>query len=52
LPDETSVIWWLAWHPDGKRLAVARENGDISIWNLPEVEAAIAEAGLAHEPEP
>jgi YD repeat-containing protein len=47
LPDETGVIWWLAWHPDGRRLAVTRENGDISIWNLPEVEAAIAEVGLA-----
>ena len=47
LPEETGVIWWLAWHPDGRQLAVARENGDISIWNLPEVEAAIAQAGLA-----
>jgi|GEM_PF-4569303 WD40 repeat protein len=47
LPDDTGVIWWLAWHPDGRRLAVARESGDISVWNLPEVEAAIAEAGLA-----
>ncbi len=47
LPDEPIVIWWLAWHPDGRRLAVGRENGDISIWNLPEVEAAIARAGLA-----
>ncbi|MCW5559409.1 MAG: hypothetical protein KIT22_16470, partial [Verrucomicrobiae bacterium] len=47
LPDETGVVWWLAWHPDGRRLAVTRENGDISIWNLPEVEAAIAQAGLA-----
>lgn len=47
LPDDTSVIWWLAWHPDARRLAVARENGDISLWHLPEVEAAIAEAGLA-----
>jgi len=33
--------------PDACRLAVTRENGDISIWNLPEVEAAIAQAGLA-----
>lgn len=47
LPDETSVIWWLAWHPDGRRLAITRDNGDISIWNLTEVEAALVEAGLA-----
>ncbi len=33
-------------HPDGRHLAVTRENGDISVWNLPEMEAAIAQAGL------
>jgi WD40 repeat protein len=47
LPDDASPIWWLAWHPDGRQLAVARGDGDISLWNLNEVEAVLAEVGLA-----
>ena len=27
LPDEPSAIWWLAWHPGGRRLAVTRDGG-------------------------
>ena len=47
LPDEPGVVWWLAWHPEGRRLVVARENGDISLWDLAAVEAALSVAGLA-----
>jgi WD40 repeat protein/predicted Ser/Thr protein kinase len=47
LPDETGSIWWLAWHPDNRHLAVSRGNGEISLWNLAEVEAVLAKAGLA-----
>jgi WD40 repeat protein len=47
LPDEGGSIWWLAWHPDNRHLAVARGDGDISVWNLAVVESALAEAGLA-----
>jgi WD40 repeat protein len=47
LPDETGSVWWLAWHPDGRHLAVSRGNGEISLWNLAEVEAVLAKAGLA-----
>ena len=47
LPDDQGSIWWLAWHPDGRHLAVARGNGDISLWNLTEVEAVLAQVGLA-----
>jgi YD repeat-containing protein len=47
LPDEAGAVWWLAWHPDGRRLAIARENGDISLWNLNAVEEALSEAKLA-----
>jgi len=47
LPDEMGSIWWLAWHPDNRRLAMSRSNGDISLWNLTAVEAVLAEAGLA-----
>jgi WD40 repeat protein len=47
LPDDAGPVWWLAWHPDGRQLAVARGDGDISLWILPEVEKVLAEAGLA-----
>ena len=46
LPDHAVSIWCLAWHPDGLHLAVARGNGDISLWNLTEVEALLAKVGL------
>ena len=47
LPDDSGSIWWLAWHPDGRHLLVSRGNGDISLWNLAEVEATLAGVGLA-----
>ena len=47
LPEEAGVVWWLAWHPAGRRLAIARENGDISLWNLTAVEEALSETKLA-----
>ncbi|MCI0535296.1 MAG: hypothetical protein L0Z50_08710, partial [Verrucomicrobiales bacterium] len=46
LPDDASSIWWLAWHPNGRRLAVSRSDGDISVWNLSEVEAVFASVRL------
>jgi WD40 repeat protein len=46
LPDEPGAIWWLAWSPDSQRLAVSRANGDISVWNLREVEAQLSRFGL------
>jgi WD40 repeat protein len=46
LPDEAGSIWWLAWAPDNRRLAVSRANGDISVWNLTEVESVLGKAGL------
>ena len=47
LPEDPGSVWWLAWHPDGRQLAVARGDGDISLWNLTEVEAVLVEVGLA-----
>jgi WD40 repeat protein len=47
LPNEPGAIWWLAWHPNSRHLAVSRDNGELSVWNLPEVEATLAAAGLA-----
>ncbi|HEX5220379.1 MAG TPA: WD40 repeat domain-containing serine/threonine protein kinase [Verrucomicrobiae bacterium] len=47
LPAGDGAISWIAWHPDGKQLAVARDDGDLSLWDLPAVEKALADAGLA-----
>jgi len=46
LPEQPGTIWWLAWSPDGRQLAVSRANGEIAIWNLNEVEAQLAKLGL------
>jgi WD40 repeat protein len=46
LPAGDGTILWLAWHPHGTQLAVARDDGDISLWNLPAVDKALADAGL------
>jgi len=43
LPDDGGSVWWLAWSPDSRRVAVSRSEGDISIWNL-DAAAALAEA--------
>jgi WD40 repeat protein len=53
LPGRHGTVWWLAWSPDSRRLAVARSNGDTDVWNLNEVEHVLARLGLsAREPEP
>ena len=46
LPDEPGSLWWLAWAPDNRHLAVSRSNGDISLWNLAAVEVVLRQAGL------
>jgi WD40 repeat protein/predicted Ser/Thr protein kinase len=46
LPDEPGSLWWLAWAPDNRHLAVSRSNGDISLWNLSAVETVLRQAGL------
>ncbi|MBI2929645.1 MAG: protein kinase [Verrucomicrobia bacterium] len=42
LPEQNGAVWDLAWSPDGRRLAVSRSNGDITIWNLSEIERVLA----------
>src|SRR5438552_17092243 len=37
LPEQNSAVSWLDWSPDSHRLAVSRSNGEIAIWNLPEI---------------
>ena len=46
LPEEPGTVWFLAWSPDSRRLAVSRANGEITIWNLKEVEAQLSQLGL------
>jgi WD40 repeat protein len=46
LPDHPGSIWWLAWSPDSRRVAVSRANGAIAIWDTSSVEAQLAELGL------
>ena len=38
LPEEEGTVYWLAWSPDSRRLALSRDNGDVAIWNLETVE--------------
>ncbi len=47
LPEANGTVWWLAWSPDSQRLAVSRSNGDVTVWNLKQVEKALAELGLS-----
>ncbi len=46
LPEENSTVYALAWSLDSRRLAVARENGDIAIWSLREIEQVLASLRL------
>jgi serine/threonine protein kinase/WD40 repeat protein len=47
LPEAPGSIWWLTWGPDSRHIAVSRANGEITIWNLEEVEAELSRIGLA-----
>jgi serine/threonine protein kinase/WD40 repeat protein len=46
LPDQNGTIYWVAWSPDSRRLAVSRSNGEIAIWNLKEIQQVLAKIGL------
>lgn len=46
LPDEPGTIYWLAWSPDSQRLAIARDNGNIAVWNLDTVGQTLTKLGL------
>jgi len=47
LPGREGIIYYFAWSPDSRRLAVSRSNGDIDIWNLGQIERILSELGLA-----
>jgi WD40 repeat protein len=46
LPDEIGTVYWLAWSPDSRRLAVARDNGNIGIWNLNTLDQMLTKLGM------
>jgi WD40 repeat protein len=46
LPEENGSLYWLAWSPDSRRLAVARDDGSIAIWNLDTVSQILTKLGL------
>jgi hypothetical protein len=43
----TTYIANIKFSRDGSRLAVARDTGDVSVWRLPAIEAALAAVRLA-----
>ena len=52
LPDREGTAYWLAWQPGEPRLAIARDNGDIAIWDLAKIERQLTELGLGVAPVP
>jgi serine/threonine protein kinase/WD40 repeat protein len=46
LPDREGTVYWLAWHPKELRLAIARDNGDIAIWDLAKIDRQLTVLGL------
>jgi WD40 repeat protein len=53
LPDREGTVYWLAWDPsDEARLAIARDNGGIAIWDLAKIDRQLADLGLGFTAEP
>jgi WD40 repeat protein len=46
LPEEPGTVYWLAWSQDSSKVAVARDNGKIAIWDLHTVDQILARLGL------
>jgi tetratricopeptide (TPR) repeat protein len=46
LPPEPSAVWCFELSPDGTRLALGRSDGGLSIWDLEQVRARLAEFGI------
>jgi WD40 repeat protein len=46
LREDAGAVWRHAWSGNSQRLAVARSNGDVQVWNVPEIERLLAEAGF------
>jgi WD40 repeat protein len=46
LPQESGPIWSCAFSPHGERLAIGLADGRMAIWNVPKIQAQLAEIGL------
>ncbi len=46
LRDEPGTRYWLAWSADNRRVAMARDNGGIALWDLDAVGQILAKLGL------
>jgi WD40 repeat protein len=46
LAPERSSVSSVSWSPDRKLLAVGGNDGCLEIWNLPKINATLAEIGL------
>jgi WD40 repeat protein/tRNA A-37 threonylcarbamoyl transferase component Bud32 len=46
LPEEAGTVYWLAWSSDSRRVAIARDNGKIAIWDLNAVGQILTKLGL------
>lgn len=49
LPEQEGAVYWLAWSPDGRRLAISDSEGGVAIWNITEIEKILAGLGLGLE---
>jgi WD40 repeat protein/serine/threonine protein kinase/tetratricopeptide (TPR) repeat protein len=47
IPQEGGPVWDFAFSPDGERLAVGLADGGLVIWNVPRIQAQLAQVGLA-----
>jgi WD40 repeat protein len=47
LPGETGSTYWAAWSPDSRRLAIARDTGNVAIWDLEAVAHVLSQLGLS-----
>jgi WD40 repeat protein/Flp pilus assembly protein TadD len=45
-PAESGVVWSRALSPDGERVALGLADGGLAIWNVPKIQAQLAEIGL------
>jgi serine/threonine protein kinase/WD40 repeat protein len=50
LPPEDAEIWCLAWSPDGQRLAAGLSDGVITVWDLEQVRACLAQFNIIVSP--
>jgi WD40 repeat protein len=48
LPEQSSVLS-VSWSPNHELLAVGTRDGSLEIWNLPQINAKLAEIGLGWE---